>query len=100
MSKQPRPNVVRHTREQLKNLDDKSDYVKVDNLSDEDIDYSDAPEMDDAFWANAKVYDPGNKQAISLRIDPDVLAWFKQQDGRYQRLMNQVLRQYMNTHQR
>lgn len=77
MCKQQRPKLVRYTREQLEKLEDKTDYNKLDNLSDGDIDYSDAPEMDDVFWASAKVHDPGNKQAISLRVDPDVLAWFK-----------------------
>ena len=42
--------------------------------------------------------DPGQKKAISIRIDEDVLLWFKNQEGRYQRLISMVLRNYMETH--
>lgn len=42
-----------------------------------------------------QVVDPGKKIPISLRIDGDVLAWYKAQPGRYQKRINQVLRQYM-----
>jgi uncharacterized protein (DUF4415 family) len=42
--------------------------------------------------------DYGNKKLISLRIDRDTLAWFKNQSGRYQRLMNDVLKRYMQVH--
>lgn len=96
----PYRNTVKYTLEEMKKLHDNTDYAKLDNMSDSDIDYSDIPEMDDTFWSNAQVYDPGTKKAISLRVDPDVLTWFKQQGGRYQRLMNQVLRQYMDAHRR
>ena len=67
--------------------------------ADEDIDFSDIPELTDEFWKNAKpnpFYRPV-KQQLTLRIDADVIAWFKAQtpegDG-YQTLMNRALRQY------
>ena len=85
------------TKSKVKDL---TDYDKLDRMSDDDIDYSDIPEMDEAFWANARIEDPGKKKAISLRIDKDVLEWFKHQGGRYQRLINLVLRQYMKAHRR
>ena len=81
----------------MKKRQSKTDYKKIDAQSDQDIDYSDIPALDDAFWANAKVLDQ-SKKPISLRMDMDVLDWFKQQNGRYQKLINQVLRQYMNAH--
>ena len=68
----------------------------MDTIQDEDIDYSDTSEIDAAMWSKAKIVDR-RKKAISLRVDQDVLDWFKGQEGRYQKLMNQVLRQYMNT---
>lgn len=89
---------VRYTEKQLRDMKDQTDYQKLDHMQDGDIDYSDIPETDELFWAKAKVSDPGPKKAISLRVDEDVLKWFKHQGGRYQRLMNQVLRQYMNVH--
>ena len=48
-------------------------------------------------WADAvcgKFFRP-IKKPISIRVDADVLAWFKAQDGRYQARMNEALRQYM-----
>lgn len=47
------------------------------------------------FWADAELVAPVPKQAISLRVDEDVLEWFKQGGPRYQSRMNAVLRSYM-----
>lgn len=91
---------VKYTVPQLKKMKNKSktNFSKVDALSDNDIDYSDLPALDDQFWMKAKVVD-NTKKPISLRIDTDVLDWYKHQKGRYQKLMNMVLRQYMVAHQ-
>ncbi|MGH1393883.1 MAG: BrnA antitoxin family protein [Trichormus sp.] len=67
---------------------------EIQNIPDEDIDTSDIPELDAHFWENAKLVQPITKQAISLRIDSDVLQWFKNQGKGYQSLMNTVLRSY------
>ena len=47
------------------------------------------------FWATASVVEPVSKQPISLRVDTDVLDWFKAQGPRYQSRINAVLRSYM-----
>lgn len=63
------------------------------NLSDPD-----APEI--AHWRNAvrgKFYRP-IKQQITVRIDADVLDWFKHHSDRYQTLINKVCREYMEHH--
>ena len=49
----------------------------------------------DDFWASAQVVDPVAKQPISLRVDADVLDWFKAQGPRYQSRINAVLRSFM-----
>lgn len=77
----------------------KTDWKRIDDLDDSEIDYTDIPELQDQDWASAKVVDHA-KKAISLRVDMDVLDWYKHQGGRYQKLMNMVLRQYMNSHRR
>ena len=70
----------------------------LDDLAEEDIDTSDIPENVD--WSNAvrgKFYRPV-KQQITLRIDADVIAWFKAQapQGRgYQTSINQALREHV-----
>lgn len=76
----------------------KSDLKRLDSISEKDIDYSDIPKTDDEHWANAEVFIAG-KQAISLRVDQDVLAFFKGKGKGYQTVMNKVLRQYMERHQ-
>ena len=83
-----------------KSLRDQTNYHRLDAMKGADIDYSDIQATDEDFWADAEIRDPGPKVAISIRVDGDVLRWYKHQKGRYQRLMNDVLREYMNAHRR
>lgn len=73
----------------------KTDWARVDALRDEDIDYSDIPKQGPDFFANAIIW-PGPKQQITLRIDPDVLKFFRKQGRGYQSTINAVLRKYMD----
>lgn len=69
-------------------------------MSDEDIDLTDpdAPDVSKVTgWVRGKFYRPV-KKAISIRVDADVLTWFQSQEGRYQRRMNEALREYMERH--
>ena len=74
------------------------ELLALDELADEDIDFSDIPEITD--WTGAvrgKFYRPV-KQQITLRIDADVIAWFKSQtpEGRgYQTKINEALRHHV-----
>ncbi len=74
---------------------------KLEAMSDEEIDYSDIPPLNEDFFKRAKLVKrkPRTEQ-ISIRIDTDVLAWFRQQaKGRgYQTLINDVLRTYVQHH--
>ena len=56
-------------------------------------------DLPDDFWDQARVVEPATKAPISLRVDSDVLQWFKTQGPRYQSRINAVLRSYM-THRR
>ena len=87
-------------------------------LPDDQIDMSDIPELDDA-WFKQALYVPAitksgsklwndrveeamqakQKKAISLRLDPKVYAWFKAQGPRYQSRINAVLKAYMEANQ-
>ncbi len=64
------------------------------------IDTSDIPELGDDFFREAKVRMPEPKQLISLRIDRDVLDWFKRQGKGYQTRINAILRAYVRIHSR
>lgn len=66
-------------------------------MPDSEIDYSDAPPARPEEWRDAavgKFYRP-IKQQLTLRIDADVVDWFKQQGKGYQTRINQLLREAM-----
>ena len=75
-----------------------SDLKRVDALRDEDIDYSDIPELDADFFRNARVVVPPRKQQLTIRLDTDVLAWLKSQGKGYQSRINAILRAYYDAH--
>jgi uncharacterized protein (DUF4415 family) len=67
-------------------------------MSEAEIAASSPPELADLpedFWDDAVVLVPPPKEAISLRVDGDVLEWFRKQGPKYQTHMNAVLRSYM-----
>jgi uncharacterized protein (DUF4415 family) len=78
----------------------KTDWARVDKLTDADIAKAIANDPDwaefrDIDWSDAVLLVPARKKAISIRIDEDVLDYFKSQGDGYQRWMNAVLRSYM-----
>ncbi len=75
-----------------------SDLQRVDALRDEDIDYSDIPELDNDFFRQARVVVPPGKQQLTIRLDTDVLAWLKAQGKGYQSRINAILRAYYEAH--
>ena len=72
----------------------RTDWKRVDAMRDVDIDLSDSPELGPEFFANAIIW-PGPKKQITLRIDPDVLTFFRKHGRGYQSTINAVLRKYM-----
>jgi uncharacterized protein (DUF4415 family) len=72
----------------------KTNWDRIDAQKDEDIDYSDNPRLTPAFFEKAVRW-PGNKELISLRLDPDVLSFFRRQGKGYQTTINLLLRRYM-----
>lgn len=62
---------------------------------DSDIDFSDQPELDADFWERAKVVMPeSRKSQLTIRLDAEVLEWFKSSGKGYQTRINAVLRSY------
>lgn len=61
------------------------------------IDYSDIPEIPAGFWAHHRL-DRENKAQITLRLDQEVLDFFKKGGKRYQSRINAVLRAYVDAH--
>jgi len=67
-------------------------------MSEREIKATSPPELADLpddFWDEAVVVEPAAKRPISLRVDSDVLEWFRTQGPRYQSRINAVLRSYM-----
>ncbi|GLQ12449.1 hypothetical protein GCM10007913_43820 [Devosia yakushimensis] len=71
--------------------------AELANRKDEQIDYSDIPELDDAFWANARLVEPDGTQQITLRVKKSVLEAYKATGKGYQTRMNAVLESYAKT---
>ncbi len=70
-------------------------------VRDEDIDFSDIPETDEAFWAGAKLVHPDRTQPVTLRVKTSVLEHFKKDGAKgYQTRMNAVLESYVRTMER
>lgn len=80
--------------------DSRTDWRKLEKKPDALIDVSDVPELDEEFFREAKVRLPKGKQLVSLRIDSDVLDWFKRQGKGYQTRINAILRAYVRAHAR
>jgi uncharacterized protein (DUF4415 family) len=69
-------------------------------MTDEEVEASiandpDWAEFKDVDWSNAVLVIPARKKAISIRVDEDVLDFFKKEGDGYQRRINAVLRSYM-----
>jgi uncharacterized protein (DUF4415 family) len=79
-----------------------TDWERVRNMKDEDIDLSDIPELTPEFFVNGivrKGLKPvPRKNQLTLRIDQDVIEFFKQEGKGYQTKINQLLRAYMEAH--
>lgn len=82
----------------------KTDWKRADALSDADIDFSDNPEVTPEMFARAMVRKGLNptppKQQVTLRLDADVLEWFKSQGPGYQTRINTLLRAYVDAHRK
>lgn len=89
-----------YTLDELKRLPSKTNWELVDSLTDEDVDRltEGDPEwegVDDIDWSKAELVIPSAKTAISIRLDADVLAFFKAGGPGYQGRINAVLKSYM-----
>jgi uncharacterized protein (DUF4415 family) len=79
-----------------------TDWQRLDAMSDEEIDLSDCPEVTPEQFAKAVVRRglpaAKSKEQVTLRIDSDVLEWFKSRGRGYQTQINTLLRAYMEAH--
>jgi len=90
-------------KKKLTSAKSQTNFARLDKMKDEDIDLSDAPEITPEMFAKAIVrrgLKPRTKTQLTLRVDSDVLEWYKKQGRGYQTKINMLLRAYMQEHQR
>lgn len=82
----------------------RTDWARVQQLRDADIDFSDIPEIPPERFAKALVRSGlkpvPRKAQLTLRIDSDVLSWFRRQGNRYQTRINSILKAYKEAHEK
>lgn len=98
----PGKHTTRYSSETLKSMPHASDWRKAASLSDDEIDAIEARDpdlaaMDDSWLDAAQIIMPESKAQLTLRLDKDVVAFFKHQGKGYQTRMNAVLRAYMRS---
>jgi uncharacterized protein (DUF4415 family) len=92
---------TRVTAEVAQSMDDRTDWTRVEALTDEEIDEAarsdpDAQPTTAADWAAARRPNRG-KESITIRLDKDVVEWFRAQSGPegYQTRINAALREHL-----
>ena len=101
------PNIKSYTAGELAEMrrrgESRTNWERVDAITDEELERLIAEDPDerdlDIDWANACLVVSEPKVHINLRVDRDVLAFFKSEGKGYQTRMNAVLRSYMLAHQ-
>jgi uncharacterized protein (DUF4415 family) len=82
----------------------RSDLARLRAMKDDDIDLSDIPEVKPEAFARGVVRiglkPVPTKRQITLRVDSDVLDWFRSQGQGYQTQINALLRAYMEAHEK
>jgi uncharacterized protein (DUF4415 family) len=89
-----------YTLAQLRRMKGRTDFDRLRRMTDEEIDKSIANDPDwadfkDIDWSKAELVVPIAKRAISIRVDAEVLDYFKDEGPGYQRRINAVLRSYV-----
>jgi uncharacterized protein (DUF4415 family) len=75
-----------------------TDWERIDKLADEEIDTSDIPPLDESFFAKASLRMPQSQVSVAMRVDADLLDWFKAQGEEFESLINAALRSYVEEH--
>ena len=78
----------------------RTNWAGIDGLKNKDLDFSDIPEQGKAFFKRAILRLPEPKTAVTIRLDRQVLNWFKAKGPGYQTRINALLRAYMEAHKR
>jgi len=83
-------NTKRFSLEEIRGMKSQTDWDRLRKSGD----HVGEPEFE-VDWASAELVEPEPKKLISLRLDPDIIEFFRSQGKGYQTRMNAVLRSYM-----
>jgi uncharacterized protein (DUF4415 family) len=90
--------ITRVTADEARHLKDETDYAWLDAMTDADIVKAVSEDPDaaplDTDWMQARLVMPPGKEIVTLRLDRDVLDWFREQGKGYQIRINAVLRAF------
>ncbi len=83
-----------------KNMNEHSgtDWHELEAMTDEEIDYSDIPPLNDDFFDRATLRLPKEQVTVTMQVDPDIFAWFDAQEDGWERRMRAALRIYVEVH--
>lgn len=80
----------------------KTDWERLDSMKDEDIDFSDCPEITPEMAKNATVRrglnSSSQKQALTLYLDKEIVTWYKTNEAFHQAEINTLLKEYIKNH--
>jgi len=80
------------------NKTSQTNWEFIEKMTDEMIDTSDIPPLDEEFFTKAKLRLPKQKVSVTINIDAEVLEWFKAQGDEFQSRINAALRIYAEAH--
>ncbi len=81
----------------LKNTS-QTNWAKLETMTDEEIDTSDIPPLDEKFFANARLRMPRGKVAVTVSVEKDVSDWYQAQGEDSKALMSAALKIYAEAH--
>ena len=97
--------ITRVSKDQLAEMIDETDWARVDAMTEADIERAAAEDPDASMttagdWEDARLIGPQTTESVRLRLERDVLEWFRGQGRGYQARINAVLRAFVNAHKR
>ncbi len=84
--------------ENAMNNTSKTNWERVDALTEEEIETNDIPPLSEEFFNNSRWRSPVAPLSIVVQVDPDTLAWFQAQGEDYGKRMAAALRIYAQAH--
>ena len=92
------PKPLKHSPRKKSPTKGRADLARLRRVTDTEIERTSPPELrdvPDSLWDEARIVTPVEKQAISIRLDRDILEFFRATGPRYQSQINAVLRSYV-----